>query len=113
MDKELTEFLIEQFATLATKDELKSLATKKDLKGLATKDDLKGLATKAELAELRSEMNFRFARVDGEIAEIKIDLKDVKDKVTKLDKRSDEDIRATMKDVEKIKLHLKSQGVKI
>lgn len=113
MDTEFKTFLIDQFSKVATKEDLKEFATKTDFHGLqkdladfekrmiieldkkADKTDLLNLATKSELAEVRSAVE------------------EIKDTVNRLDRRTDEGIRATMKDVDRIKVHLAKQGHKI
>jgi len=64
---------------------IKSLATKQDLERFATKDDLLELATKTELRSFT------------------IDFADIKEIVQRIDRRTDEDIKAVIKDVEIVK----------
>ncbi len=68
------------FNRFATKDDLKRFATKDDLKGFATKDDLKGFATKDDLKGFATKEDF---------AEIKRDLRNLKEEVSQLPTRKD------------------------
>jgi hypothetical protein len=120
MDVELTQFIIDQFSKVATKDDLKNFATKDDLKNFATKDDIavisSAMVSKQDITDLSVELQSEMVtkgEFHSEINVIKDDLSEIKDIVKRLDRRTDEDIRATMKDVEKIKVHLKRQGVTI
>lgn len=109
MDKELTEFLLDQFSKVATKDDLKSFATKDDLN-----NGLAGLRAEMHQGfnEIRSEMVTK-GEFYAEIKLIKFDLGEIWETVKKLDWRTDEDVRAVIKDVDKIKKHLFKQGHKI
>lgn len=96
--KELTAFLIDQFSKVATKDDLKKLGT-----------ELRSeMATKSDLAELRTEMTTK-----GELAAVDKKVDEIQEIVQRLDRRTEADIRATMKDVHKIKTVLAKQGHKI
>lgn len=71
---------------------------------------------KIEFKELRGD----FAVMQGDISYLredvsilKTDVKDIKEVVHRLDRRTDEDIRATMKDVVKIKSYLVKKGHQI
>lgn len=99
--QEFQQYVIDQFSIVATKDDLKGFVTKDDLKNFVTKDDLKGFATKEDISLIYLNMA------------TKTELAEVKEIVMRLDKRSDEDMRATMKDVEKIKGVLGQQGYNI
>jgi predicted nuclease with TOPRIM domain len=63
------------------------------------RSDMSGLATKTELADVKSEL--------------KGDIQEVKEIVQRLDRRTDEDMRATIKDVQKIKTYLGKHGHQI
>ncbi len=97
--QEFQQYVIDQFSNVATKDDLKGFVTKDDIKSFATKDDIAKL--EADISDIRVNMA------------TKTELAEVKEIVMRLDKGSDEDIRATMKDVEKIKGVLGQQGYKI
>ena len=103
MDKELVEFLIDQFSKLPTREDLQSIS---------------GELHRTEAA-LRKEMHEGFASIraematKSELAEVKTEVKEIKEIVLRLDRRTDEDIRATMKDVEKIKTYLVNRGHQI
>lgn len=73
MDSELKSYLDEQF---------KDVLTKRDLQNLVTKDDLLELATKNDLRALKDSI--------ASVAEV----------LQRIDKRTDEDTKAVMKDVE-------------
>lgn len=66
-------------------EQLKKLASKDDLLRFATKDDLLELATKTDLNSARD------------------DIAEVKELVKRIDRRTDEDHRAALRDVEDLK----------
>lgn len=126
--QEFQKFVINQFSLVATKEDLQGFATKEDLNGFATKEDLnsfatkedlKGFATKEDLKSLAMKDDLQGFAMKEDINLVylnmatKTELAEVKEIVTRLDKRSDEDIRATIKDVEKIKIVLTQQGHQI
>ena len=94
MDQDFQQFIIDQFANVATKEDLKQFATKEDIQDI-----------NAEISEIK-----------GEISTIKLDMAtkndilEVKGLITKLDQRTDEDTKATIKDISKIKEILQQQG---
>lgn len=79
------EDLDQRLANVATKNDLERFATKDDLLRFATKDDLLELATKNDLASVRS------------------DIAEVKELVERIDRRTDEDHRAALHDIDDLK----------
>lgn len=86
---ELLVFLNEQFGRMATKSDLAQLG-----------------------AELRAEMVTK-GEFYTEIRPLQSDIAEIKETVNRLDRRTDEDIRATIKDVDKIKTYLVKRGHQI
>ena len=88
MDQETKEFLEKEFSKLATKEEFHS-----------------------EISRLDDKIDYVKASMQEQITDVKISLTkqidEVKTVVDRLDKRTDEDIRATMKDVAEIKTVLR------
>ena len=81
---ELTqEYFDQQLKRLSTKEDLTALEQRMDAK-FATKDDLLELATKQDLNSLKS------------------DVAEIKTIVARIDKRTDEDTRAALKDIAKL-----------
>lgn len=126
IDKKFAE-LDQKFATkddikaLATKDDLHNFATKEDLKNFTTKDDLKDFVIKDDLAALEFRMGKKFATKDDllELA-TKSDFKKLEDKVddiqlkvTRIDMRTDGDIRAAYKDISQHKRKLDDYEARI
>ena len=81
------------------------------VKGLATKKDLEGLATIEELKTQTGAINRRFDGVEQQFLELptrqdyaalKVSIDDIREKVTRIDKRTDEDTRAALKDIVKL-----------
>jgi len=68
------------------------------LEHLATKEDLKGLATETELQA-----------VSDKLQTIAENVQDIKATVDRIDKRTDEDHRAVVKDVEKLKTRVEAR----
>jgi hypothetical protein len=92
---ELTkEYFDEQLKNLATKTDLQNFATKENLANFATKDDLLRFATKDDLLELAAKTDLNSVRDD--IAE-------VKELVKRIDRRTDQDHRAALHDIEDLK----------
>jgi predicted nucleic acid-binding Zn-ribbon protein len=85
---ELVGFLVDQFSKVATKDDLAELRLEVHQGFSEIRSEM---ATKGELAMLKTELKLEI----GELREI----------VTRIDQRSDEDVKAVMKDVEKIKTY--------
>lgn len=107
MDEFMT-FVGEQFSKLPTREEMH--------------EAING-AVNGAVNSLRSEMHGEFAKVRSEmvtksefyqeINPIKADLKEIKETVHRLDIRTDEDVRAVIKDVAKIKTYLSNKGHQI
>lgn len=80
------------FENTATKDDLLEFAKKSDLVNFATKDDIAkveaNIATKDDIADVKND-----------ITEIKIELVEIKDSINNLDKRTNEDSIAIIKDI--------------
>ena len=107
MDQELTEFLIDQFSNIENK-----MATKDDITALSGDiSELRGnvVELREDIVELRTDVN----DLKSDMHEVKADVKEIKITVKRLDRRTGEDVRAVIKDVEKIKIHLNNQGVKL
>src|SRR3989338_1973267 len=89
---------------LATVEMVKGLATVEMVKGLATVEMVKGLATKDDITAIRLEMATKDDLLElatrAALANVQSTVKEIKEKVDRLDKRSDEDVRAVIKDVE-------------
>lgn len=102
LDSKMNEFMgfvAAQFSKVATKDDIVELRTEFN-------ERMDGLVTKAEF-------NQEISMLKSEITEVKTDVREVKEIVQRLDRRTDEDIRATMKDVSKIKNYLAKRGHQI
>ena len=102
MNTALKQYLDTKFETVATKDDLQEI---KDT--MITQNDFANmnLATKDDLDELRSGLVSVLAS--------KADVLEVKDIAQRLDRRTDQDTRAIIKDVERIKVVLNNSGFKI
>lgn len=103
-DQEFQQYVIDQFTKVATKKDLKGFATKDDLVAMESRMDTK-FATKDD-----------FSRLENEISSVRInmatksDIFEVKEMISRLDKRTDEDVKAVIKDVGNIKEILRTQG---
>jgi hypothetical protein len=73
---------------------IKGLATKKDLEGLATKEDLKQLVTREYLDQRLLEVPTR-----QDFNALKTDVAEIKEAVRRIDRRTDKDTRAALKDI--------------
>jgi hypothetical protein len=99
---ELTkEHFDQQLKSLATKNDVNaidqrvdSLPTHKELEKFATKDDLLRFATKDDLLELATK---------NDLASVRTDIAEVKELVERIDKRTDEDLRAALHDISDLK----------
>lgn len=90
----------------ATKEDLNGFATKKDLERFATKEDLERFATKEDLDE-------KLAPIKQQLANIELELKDIRQELAKLGKLEAEDIGASYKDIEVLKKRVDELEIKL
>ncbi|MDD2758097.1 MAG: hypothetical protein PHD72_01835 [Patescibacteria group bacterium] len=93
---ELMEFLQDN---MVTKEDAEVFATKDDLKAFATKDDLKAFATKDDFIRLEQNIEQVHLSLSGQISMIERELKDIKERLARLEKRTIEDADAAAEDV--------------
>jgi hypothetical protein len=108
---ELTkEYFDEQLKSLATKNEVNAinqridaLPTHRDLEKFATKDDLKNFATKDDLLRLATKDDLLELATKTDLNSVRDDVAEVKELVKRIDRRTDQDHRAALHDIEDLK----------
>ncbi|MFA5188820.1 MAG: hypothetical protein WC460_05660 [Patescibacteria group bacterium] len=107
----------EDLDRFATKEDLDGFANKEDLDRFATKEDLDRFATKEDLKQMEIRVLSTFedllVPIKQELADIRLELKEIKERLDNIETFEGEDISAAYRDIEIMKKQLADLEIKV